>query len=167
MVGNFKPGDISHLDLYRKKSITRQKSLMSLSSISQRSISHHDIRIEVATTNSEVHLLNIEDCLDLALCMAFNPLNKTATGRFNPFKLHFAQQIAQGKLGFYIWIRYLICNESPWSTNTQRHKLILFKEKRIQIVASSKIPSGVFSGSSLPKSWHNKIDEQMREKKGF
>jgi len=50
----------------------------------------------------ESFLLSLEDSLDLALCMSFDPLNMQKTERFNPFKLHFEQQLVKGKLGFYV-----------------------------------------------------------------
>ena len=76
MVGKFRPGDVTHMDTHRKKSYTRQQSLMNLSFISQRPISHHDIRVKLESGAGEgKFLLSLEDSLDLALCMSFEPLN--------------------------------------------------------------------------------------------
>jgi len=57
----------------------------------------------VATAGAKsTFLLSLEDALDLSLCMAFDPMNLEISERFNPFKRHFEQQLAKGKLGFYI-----------------------------------------------------------------
>ena len=103
MVGTFTEGDVRHLDTHRKKSFTRQQTLISQSLISGRPISHHDMRIEISTAGGEsTFLLSLEDALDLSLCMQLDPMNFEKTERFNPFKMHFEQRLAQGKLGFYV-----------------------------------------------------------------
>ena len=88
MVGNFRPGDVRHLDTHRKKSFTRQQMLIQQSLISKQPISHHDIWIEMFTTYGESSFpLSLEDALDLSLCMPLDPLNLGRRVRFNPFKI--------------------------------------------------------------------------------
>ena len=99
MVGSFKPGEVYHIDTHKKKSLTRQTSQVSTSSISGKPINPHDIKIELSS--GQIHL-SLEDALDLNLCQAFNVVDMGQMERFNPFNLHFEQQLAKRRLGFYV-----------------------------------------------------------------
>ena len=94
-VGNFAaPNTFSHLDMHQKRSFTRKQAQVKQSVISGRPIAALDIMIELKMGSMDTNAnLSLEDALDLAVCMSFNPVNLESKEPFNPFKLHFDQKV--------------------------------------------------------------------------
>ena len=108
--GQFKAGDIRHLDISRKKSFTRMQARVRSSLISNKPISIYDTAIEIKASvegltdeNDYTKLsMSLEDALDLQLCIGFNPMCPSSRERLNPFAQHFKQMHEQVKLGMYL-----------------------------------------------------------------
>ena len=105
-VGDFGIDQFKFVDPLKKKSLTRDKSSLKQSFISNKSISIHDSYMKLhhfdSAGEASESIVSLEEALNLHLIIPFSPLSLTDREKFNPFQRYHEHKKEKGEFGEYI-----------------------------------------------------------------